>query len=150
MTAKSPPAGRNVEPGTTNRPIDRLDGLMGQARALADGEVSSRELTERSLARIEQTQPTLNAFRVVCSEQALADAAEADRRLAAGESAALLGVPVAIKDDVDLAGHGTAFGCPGDHPAAARDAEPVRRLREAGAIVVGKTNAPEVGHWHFS
>jgi amidase len=127
-----------------------LDGLVGQARALVEGEVSSKELTERSLRRIEETQPTLNAFRIVCAESALADAAEADRRLGAGERAPLLGVPVAIKDDVDLAGHETPFGCAGEHRAAERDAEPVRRLREAGAIVVGKTNAPEVGQWHFS
>ena len=130
--------------------VAERDGLVDQARALAGGEVSSRELTERSLRRIEETQPTLNAFRVVCAEQALADADAADRRLAAGERAPLLGVPVAIKDDVDLAGHTTPFGCAGEHRSAERDAEPVRRLREAGAIVVGKTNAPEVGQWHFS
>jgi amidase len=127
-----------------------LSGLVGQAAALAAGEVSSRELTERSLQRIEATQPTLNAFRVVCAEQALTDAAAADCRLGEGERASLLGVPVAIKDDVDLAGHATPFGCAGEHRAAERDAEAVRRLREAGAIVVGKTNAPEVGQWHFS
>ena len=132
---------------TTDR---ELGGLREQAAALAAGEVSSRELTERSLARIEATQPTLNAFRVVCAEGALADADEADRRLAAGEREPLLGVPVAIKDDVDLAGHGTPFGCAGEHRPAERDAEPVRRLRAGGAIVVGKTNAPEVGQWHFS
>jgi amidase len=125
-------------------------GLVDQAEALAAGEVGSRELTERALERIEQTQPTLNAFRVVCVEQALSDADAADRRMANGERLPLLGVPVAIKDDVDLAGHSTPFGCDGEHRAAARDAEPVRRLREAGAIVVGKTNAPEVGQWHFS
>jgi amidase len=127
-----------------------LGGLADQALALAEGRVSATELTERSLARIEQTQSSLNAFRVVCAEQALAEAAEADRRLAAGERAPLLGVPVAIKDDVDLAGHATPFGCGGEHRTAERDAEPVRRLRSAGAIVVGKTNAPEVGQWHFS
>jgi amidase len=146
----TPPMGLKLTPGVGNRPIDPVDGLVGQARALVDGEVSSRELTERSLARIEATQSTLNAFRVVCAEQALADADAADRRLADGERAPLLGVPVAIKDDVDLAGHATPFGCAGEHPLAERDAEPVRRLREAGAIVVGKTNAPEVGQWHFS
>jgi amidase len=127
-----------------------LDGLVGQAAALVGGEVSSRELTERTLQRIEATQPTLNAFRIVCTEQALADADAADRRLSAGEEAPLLGVPVAIKDDVDLGGHETPFGCAGEHRLAERDAEPVRRLRAAGAIVVGKTNAPEVGQWHFS
>jgi amidase len=138
---------------TVNKSIvqrDAGDGLVGQARALADREVSSRELTERSLRRIEETQPTLNAFRVVCAEGALADAAEADRRLDGGERAPLLGVPVAIKDDVDLAGHDTPFGCAGEHRFAERDAEAVRRLRAAGAVVVGKTNAPEVGQWHFS
>jgi amidase len=149
-TAKSPTADRDVAPVSTSRPVDPLDGLVGQARALAAGEVSSRELVERSLGRIEQTQPTLNAFRVVCAEQALATAEEADRRLGEGERAPLLGVPVAIKDDVDFAGHTTPFGCAGEHPVAERDAEAVRRLREAGAIVVGKTNAPEVGQWHFS
>jgi amidase len=127
-----------------------LAGLVGQAGALAAGEVSSRELTERSLARIEATQPTLNAFRVVCAEQALTAADAADRRLAAGERLPLLGVPVAIKDDVDLAGHATPFGCAGEYREAGLDAEPVRRLHAAGAIVVGKTNAPEVGQWHFS
>ncbi len=130
--------------------VDRTEGLSGQAGALAAGEVSSHELTERSLRRIEATQPTLNAFRVVCADQALADAAEADRRLGAGERAPLLGVPVAIKDDVDLAGHDSPFGCAGEHSLAERDAEAVRRLRAAGAVVVGKTNAPEVGQWHFS
>ena len=130
--------------------IAERDGLVDQAEALAGGEVSARELTERSLRRIEETQATLNAFRIVCAEQALADADEADRRLAAGQRAPLLGVPVAIKDDVDLAGHTTPFGCAGEHRTAERDAEPVRRLRAAGAIVVGKTNAPEVGQWHFS
>ena len=146
----TPPVGLKRPDSGRVRPIDPLDGLVGQAAALLEGEVSSRELTERSLGRIEATQPTLNAFRVVCAEQALADAAEADRRLGAGERAPLLGVPVAIKDDVDLAGHGTPFGCAGEHRAAELDAEAVRRLREAGAIVVGKTSAPEVGQWHFS
>jgi amidase len=144
------PVGLERAHASRNRPVDPLDGLLGQAAALAAGEVSSRELTARSLERIAATQPTLNAFRVVCDEQALADADEADRRLAAGERAPLLGVPFAIKDDVDLSGHSTPFGCAGEHRPAERDAEPVRRLREAGAIVVGKTNAPEVGQWHFS
>lgn len=151
MTPTNPaPTGLKRDDPSRNRPIDPLDGLVGQAQALADGSVSSRELVERSLGRIEETQPSLNAFSVVCAERALADADAADRRLGAGERAPLLGVPVAIKDDVDLAGHPTPFGCAGEHPAAGLDAEAVRRLREAGAIVVGKTNAPEVGQWHFS
>jgi amidase len=127
-----------------------IDGLGTQARALAGGNVSSKELVEESLRKIDETQPTLNAFRLVREGVALREAEDADRRLGSGEWAPLLGVPVAIKDDVDLAGETTPFGCAGVERVAIRDAEAVRRLREAGAIVVGKTNAPEVGQWHFS
>ena len=116
---------------------------------LRAGEASSRELVEAALERAEAAQSTLNAFRVICAEEALAAADEADRRLGDDEGAPLLGVPVAIKDDVHLTGHTTPFGCGGGRPAV-RDAEAVRRLREAGAIVIGKTHAPEVGLWHFT
>jgi len=124
-------------------------GLAETVAALRGGEATARQLVDAALARAEATQATLNAFRVICAEEALATAEEADRRLAAGEEAPLLGVPVAIKDDVDLSGHTTPFGCGGGRPAV-RDAEAVRRLREAGAIVIGKTHAPEVGQWHFT
>ncbi|MEU8549461.1 amidase [Streptomyces roseoverticillatus] len=125
-------------------------GLAAQARALAAGDVSSRELVERSLARIAETQPLLNAFRRVRAGAALAEADAADRRLAAGEAGEgfpLLGVPVAVKDDVDVAGEPTAFGCAGDFPPKSADSEAVRRLRAAGAVIVGKTNTPELGQW---
>ncbi|HEX6687360.1 MAG TPA: amidase family protein, partial [Solirubrobacterales bacterium] len=88
-------------------------GLQEQALRLRAGEVSSRELVEAALGRAEAAQSTLNAFRVICSEEALTAAEQADRRLGDGEGAALLGVPVAIKDDVDLSGHTTPFGCGG-------------------------------------
>ncbi|MFF3766420.1 amidase [Streptomyces sp. NPDC001922] len=131
-----------------SRPLPQ--GLAEQARALARGEVSSRELVERSLARIEAAQPTLNAFRRIRAEAALAEAEAADRRLAAGERAPLLGVPVAVKDDMDVAGEPTAFGCPGEFPVKAEDGEAARRLRAAGAVIVGKTNTPELGQWPFT
>ena len=124
--------------------------LVECATALAQGSIGSRELIERSLAHIEATQPTLNAFRVVCAESARAAATEADRRLAAGERAPLLGVPIAVKDDVDMAGEPTSFGCAGDFPAKTHDSEIVRRLREAGAVIVGKTNTPEIGLYPFT
>jgi amidase len=124
--------------------------LTEHVAALAEGTVSSSELLERALDRIDATQSTLNAFRVVCAESARAEAAESDRRLAAGKRAALLGVPVAIKDDVDLEGHPTAFGCAGDFPCKTADSEVVRRLRAAGAVIVGKTNAPEIGLYPFT
>jgi amidase len=120
-----------------------------QAHLARAGEASAVELVTAALERARAAQQTLNAFRVICDEEAMAEAEEADRRLAAGDDSPLLGVPVAIKDDVDLAGHTTPFGCGGGRPAM-RDAEAVRRLREAGAIVIGKTHAPEVGQWHFA
>jgi amidase len=124
-------------------------GLEEQVLLLQAGKASSRELVEAALERAEAAQTKLNAFRLIRAEEALAEADEADRRLGAGDGAALLGVPVAIKDDLDLAGHTTPFGCGGGRPAV-RDAEAARRLREAGAIIIGKTHAPEVGLWHFT
>ncbi|MFJ8105988.1 amidase [Streptomyces sp. NPDC096132] len=130
--------------------LDRAQGLAESARALSAGEVTSRRLVEQALARIAATQGTLNAFRLVRAEAALAEADAADRELAAGTRRPLLGVPVAVKDDMDVAGEPTAFGCAGAHPAAARDGEAVRRLRAAGAVVVGKTNTCELGQWPFT
>ncbi|MEW2048184.1 amidase [Streptomyces sp. NPDC005476] len=129
---------------------DRAAGLTATARALTEGEVSSRALVERTLARIEASQGTLNAFRIVRSEAALAEADAADRQLAAGKRGPLLGVPVAVKDDMDVAGEPTAFGCQGTHPAVTEDGEAVRRLRAAGAVIVGKTNTCELGQWPFT
>ena len=125
-------------------------GLARQARLVATGELSSRELVELSLARIEAAQPRLGAFRCVRSEAALAEADAADRRRAAGERLQLLGVPVAIKDDMDLADETTAFGCAGTFEPKAGDGEVARRLRAAGAVIVGKTNTPEIGQWPFT
>ncbi|MFJ3921681.1 amidase [Streptomyces sp. NPDC090022] len=128
----------------------RSDGLAQTARALAEGTVSSRESTERALERIAVSQPVLNAFRIVRAQAALAEADAADRRLAAGERQPLLGVPLAVKDDMDVAGLPTAFGCPGDFPPKIADSEAVRRLRAAGAVIVGKTQTPELGQWPFT
>ncbi|MEV7072537.1 amidase [Streptomyces sp. NPDC093990] len=129
---------------------DRSAGLTETARALADGTITSAALVERTLARIHGSQSTLNAFRIVRAEAALAEAAAADAQLAAGVRRPLLGVPVAVKDDMDVAGEPTAFGCAGEFPAAARDGEAVRRLRAAGAVIVGKTNTCEFGQWPFT
>ncbi|HLI31765.1 MAG TPA: amidase [Solirubrobacteraceae bacterium] len=118
--------------------------------ALAEGRASSLALVERTLADIAATQSSLNAFRVVCARRALADAAKADRRLAAGERLPLLGVPIAVKDDIDVAGLPTAFGCRGEFAPSERDCEMVARLRSAGAVIVGKTNTPELGQFPFT
>ena len=116
------------------------------------GEVSPRELVELYLERIERLDPQLNAFRVVLAERALAEADQADgRRGARRRRAPLLGVPVAIKDDVDVAGEVTALGHVA--PTAARPPRTPRssaRLRDAGAIVLGKTHVPELTIWPFT
>ncbi len=124
--------------------------LAEYAAALSDGRISSTQLVEQTLTRIEASQETLNAFRVVCAEQARKEAAEADRRIAAGERLPLLGVPIAIKDDVDMAGEPTSFGCAGPFLPEQHDSEMVRRLRDAGAVIVGKTNTPEIGLYPFT
>jgi amidase len=119
-------------------------GLARHAEMLAAGELSSVELTELFLGRIARLDPHLNAFRVVFYEAARQEAAAADARRAAGDAAPLLGVPLAVKDDVDVAGEVTAFGCDVDGPVKTADHEVVRRLRAAGAVLVGKTNVPEL------
>jgi len=84
-------------------------GVTGQAAAVAAGDVSSRELTAAVLDRIRAYDGRLNAFTVVMAEQALAEAAERDA-LPATEHGPLHGVPVAIKEEVDIAGQVTTFG----------------------------------------
>ena len=127
-----------------------FSGLSQQAELLAAGELGAVELLESTLERIESSQPSLNAFRRLSPEAARAEAIEAERRLAAGERLPLLGVPIAIKDDMDLAGEATAFGCGGDFEPCHEDGEVARRLRAAGAVIVGKTNTPEIGQWPFT
>jgi amidase len=136
------------------RPMDALEvayaGIARQAQLVASGEVSSRELVELYLERIGRLDGSLNSFRVVLAERALMEADQADARRSAGAPRPLLGVPIAVKDDIDVAGEPTAWGTNAvDEPARA-DAEVVRRLRQAGAIVIGKTNVPEMTIWPFT
>lgn len=122
-----------------------LAGAAEQARLIRAGEVTAREVVQATLARIDRLDPALNAYRTVLAERALLDADQADARRGAGDdSRPLLGVPVAIKDDVDVAGEATAWGTAAHAGPVARDAEVVARLRAAGAIVVGKTLVPEL------
>jgi amidase len=130
--------------------VERPMTLTECVAALGEGHISSAALVEQALSAIERSQPTLNAFKVVCAEQARREALEADRRLAAGERLPLLGVPLAVKDDVDVAGYPTAFGCAGEFACKEEDCEMVGRLRAAGAVIVGKTNTPEVGLYPFT
>jgi len=113
-------------------------------------EISPTELVELYLERISRIEPKLNAYRIVLGEQAMADARKAEERLAAGEEAPLLGVPVAIKDNVDYAGEVTTHGTAAYGDPATRDSFIVSRLREAGAVILGKTNLPELAIFGFT
>jgi amidase len=113
-------------------------------------EVSPSELVDLYLERIAALDPKLNAYRVVLAEGARADAKRAEERLAKGDDAPLLGVPVAIKDNVDYAGEITSDGTAAYGEPAAEDGHVVRRLREAGAAILGKTNLPELAIYGFT
>ena len=126
-------------------------GISRQAEMLAAGELSSRRLVDLYLERIERLNPNLNAFTDVLAETARAEADAADARIAAGERAPLLGVPIAIKDIADVEGVVTRYGTDafGDRPATA-DSEIVRRLRGAGAVILAKTTLPELAICGFT
>jgi amidase len=127
-------------------------GIVRQAEMVRRGDVTPTELVELYLERIERLDPQLNSYRVVLGERARADAKRVEERLAngGGDAMALAGVPIALKDSEDLEGEVTAWGTAAfDEPAAA-DGEMVRRLREAGAVVIGKTNLPELAICGFT
>jgi amidase len=118
-------------------------GAAEQAALVRAGEISARELVEASLARIDERNPELNAFVARCDDRALA---EADS-IRPGDSRPLCGVPIGLKDLL-----GATAGLPTTHGSrafgdwvAAHDSAHIRRLRAAGAIVVGKTASPELG-----
>jgi amidase len=121
-----------------------------QAEMVREGEISPTELVQLHLDRIERLDPQLNAFRVVLAERALIEAEQAEARLKAGEERPLLGVPIALKDGHDLAGEVSSHGTDAFPEPAREDAEMVRRLREAGAIMIGKTHLPELAIHGFT
>jgi amidase len=125
-------------------------GATQQARMLADGAVTAPALLDIYLDRIARLDPELRSYRVVLADSARAEATAAQARLDAGERLPLLGVPIAIKDDVDVAGEVTTYGSAAHGPARAQDAEVVRRLRDAGAVILGKTSVPEMTLWPFT
>jgi Asp-tRNA(Asn)/Glu-tRNA(Gln) amidotransferase A subunit family amidase len=114
------------------------------AVAIRAGRLSATDAASSALAGIRAAQPSINAFTVLLEEEAMAAARAADARVARGETAPLLGVPVSVKDHIWMAGAPATNGS-----VALRDFVPpedcvaVARLRAAGAVIVGKTNNPE-------
>src|SRR5579862_358154 len=116
------------------------------ADAIARGDISSAEAVEAHIARIEQVNPSLNAVVVKRYNAARAEARAIDERHARGESLGPLGgVPVTIKESLDLTDTPTTFGLPSRaNTSAPGDDIYVARLRAAGAIILGKTNVSQL------
>ncbi|MGA8183377.1 MAG: amidase, partial [Terriglobia bacterium] len=119
----------------------------GMARAMREKKVSSAELMQAHLERIEAVNPKLNAIVQLPAERVMAEARAADAALARGEvKGPLHGVPVTFKDAIETAGIISTGGTLGRRDfVPLQDAVIVKRLRDAGAIVLGKTNCPEFG-----
>jgi amidase len=120
------------------------------AAAVRAGEVGPLEVAEAHLERIAAVDPVLGAFHLVRTDEVREEARELAARPDLAELA-LAGVPVAVKDNVHLAGTPTRLGSAATpaEPVEA-DAEPVRRLREAGALLIGKSSVPELCLWPFT
>jgi len=117
------------------------------ARRIARRELSSVEVVNAHLARIDAVNPALNAIVRVLADEARAAAALADGRLKAGETVGPLhGVPFTVKENIDVAGLPTTWGVPALAQAVVpMDAPVVERMRAAGAIPIGRTNLPDMG-----
>jgi aspartyl-tRNA(Asn)/glutamyl-tRNA(Gln) amidotransferase subunit A len=140
----------HVQAAQVPRRPDDLTGLsLRDASDLLDArKVSPVELTRACLARIERLNPALNAFITVTGEQALADAKAAETMIASGKRRGRLhGIPIALKDLFDTAGVRTTAGSAifADR-VPEQDAEVVRRLRAAGAVILGKLNMHEFAY----
>jgi len=130
--------------------IDRLSAidLAGQIKA---GAFSPMEVLDATLAHIENTNPSLNAFITISAERAWEEARAAEAVLAGGgdlpPQLTLLGVPYTVKDLVDTAGVRTTYASAIlEHNIPEHDAVTVARMKAAGAVLVGKVSTPEFGH----
>jgi aspartyl-tRNA(Asn)/glutamyl-tRNA(Gln) amidotransferase subunit A len=124
-----------------------LMSAVEMAHAVRTGEVSVQILIDTVLARIEKHNPRLNAYCTLMADEARAAAVQADAALAAGvETGPLHGVPVSVKDNLYVKDSRTTFGSKlQEHDVTREDCPLVERLRQAGAIIIGRTNSPEFG-----
>ena len=128
----------------------RSASVAETVRLTSEGDLTPRVVVDEALERIAVLDPGLNAFSVVLAEQARTDAAALGRGTDASAPGPLHGVPVAVKEELDVAGCVTTFGGEGNSTPVAADCELVSRLRAAGAVVVGKTTMPEFGAWPYT
>jgi aspartyl-tRNA(Asn)/glutamyl-tRNA(Gln) amidotransferase subunit A len=134
--------------------MEPMPSVLDAARLIRTGQVSAAELVAGCIARLDATEPVLNAWCHVDRDGALAAAAAVDRRIAAGDDTLgpLAGVPFGVKDLEDCAGMPTSKGSRWflGGPPATRDDLHVARFRAAGAIPLGKTTTPEFGAWGYT
>jgi amidase len=118
-----------------------------QARAVATKQVKPMELVDLYYARITHVDPEINAYVLLTRELAESQATASEKRIARGERLGLLdGVPVSIKETASLAGYRNSFGSRVFEKSIAQvDGFAVGRLKDEGAVILGKTNAPEFG-----
>lgn len=114
------------------------------AAAVREGRLTARDAVATALERLARHEPVLNAFTVVRAEEAIAEAEALDAG-GAGADGPLTGVPVAVKEEYDVIGTTTTLGGRANSTPAPQDSEVVRRVRRAGAVIVGKTTMPEFG-----
>ena len=138
-----PPMTDAVDVAALTEELRWVGGGATAARVRA-GELTPREVVAAALARIDQAEPVLNAFIRVRHEEALAEADAVAERLAAGEYLPLAGVPIAVKDEVPMEGVVVTKGSRGYTKPSTVDADVIKLVRAAGAVIVGATRTPEL------
>jgi amidase len=137
-----------ADPMAESVPWHNLDAHDWRERA-ATTDNGAVQGIRAALGRIARLDRDLNAFSVVLAEEALATAHELDQ-LSAEDRGALHGVPVAVKSEIQVKGVVTTFGTRANSTPADEDSLVVRRLRDAGAVIIGTTRMPEFGAWPFT
>jgi amidase len=147
METKPRPAATAALPSGATTREDRMPLTYRTAgellQALATRQISSRELVDDAIARIETLDPKINAIVVRDFDRARAAADDADAAIARGENRPLLGLPMTVKEQFTIAGLPTTWGYPNFRNwRAESDCLPVQRLKAAGAVMLGMTNVP--------
>lgn len=121
--------------------------IVAAAEGLRNKKFTSVELTKACLARIKKRNPELNAFITVTDELALQEAKQADKMIARGEGSALTGIPFCVKDAIDTVGvRSTGAAKILDNYTPPFDATVIKKIRDAGGVLVGKNNCDTFGH----
>lgn len=120
--------------------------VLAITESVRNGSLSAQKIVSEHLKRISELNGQLNAFTVVRRDAALSEATALDMG-GPGSNGPLVGVPVAVKEEYDVAGCVTTIGGRGNSKPVDSDGLVIRKLREAGAVIIGKTNMPEFGQF---